>query len=192
MILLIFLYQPFWYNLGKLAVNYKTNTMKKFFAIACIAVSLVACKENETKEEKMEETIISTPTTAPMATEGDFMMQDNKVMVMKNGSWVAVTEPMTLPNGTVVMANGEVKNKDGVTITIAEGQRLNNEGVVVEGDGDNILDDAAGGVKKGLNEAGDAISTGAEKTGEAVSKGVQKAGEGIKKGAKEVKEAIVD
>ena len=162
--------------------------MKKLLVVAMVAMSLVAC--NEAEKTETTTTTESKVVTENAAVDGEYMMRDGKVVVMKGGEWIVITEPVTLSNGTVVKANGEVKNADGVTVTLGSGQKVNNSGVVVTANGDNVFQDVGDGVKKGVNEAGDAIKTGAQKTGEAVKKGVNKAGEGIKKAGQEIKEVV--
>lgn len=162
--------------------------MKKLLVAAIVAMSIISCNEAEKKETTVvTSTETTTTATETVASEGEFMMKDNKVMVWKAGEWVIVTEPVTLSNGTVVMPNGEVKNTEGVTFTLTNGERLSTTGVVVKTNGDNVLDDIGDGIKKGANEAGDAIEKGAKKTGEAVKKGVNKAGEGLEKAGEELK-----
>ncbi len=114
--------------------------MKQLFMIAIAAASLTSCNQtastDTTTTVDSSATVTTTQTTtAPVAKDGDYMMKDNTVMVMKGGQWVVVTEPTTLPNGTVILANGEVKTNNGTTVTMANGERVNADGVYVDDNG---------------------------------------------------------
>ncbi len=164
--------------------------MKKMLTAAVITMSFMACQENVKKEE-----IVTTTTTEivdktdPTVSQPAYMMREQKLVRMENGEWVAVTETVTLPGGTVIMTNGDVKNKDGVTVRLVEGEGVDNDGVVIRR-GDNILQDVGDGIKKGANEAGNAIEKGANKTGEAIEKGAKKTGDAVKEGFKEAKQGV--
>jgi uncharacterized protein YdeI (BOF family) len=49
------------------------------------------------------------------------MMKDGKMMVMKDGKTTAMDNTMTMKNGTMVMADGNVKMKDGKTMMMKDG-----------------------------------------------------------------------
>ncbi len=49
------------------------------------------------------------------------MMEDGKMMVMKNGESMAMDQDMTMKNGTTVMKDGSVKMKDGKTTMLKDG-----------------------------------------------------------------------
>ncbi len=48
--------------------------------------------------------------------------------MMKDGQTTQLTTDLTLDNGTVVMADGTVKNKDGTTTTLKEGDYVAMDG----------------------------------------------------------------
>jgi uncharacterized protein with beta-barrel porin domain len=56
------------------------------------------------------------------------MMQDGKLLMMKNGQTTQLTTDLTLDNGTVVMSNGTVKAKDGRTTVLKEGDYVSMDG----------------------------------------------------------------
>lgn len=67
----------------------------------------------------------------PPAKSGVLMMKDGKMMKMKEGKTTAMGEEVTLNNGTMVMTDGTVKNKDGKLITtLKDGDRILMDGTV--------------------------------------------------------------
>lgn len=50
------------------------------------------------------------------------MMENGKMMMMKAGTSMAMTQDMTMTNGTMVMMDGTVKHKDGTTAMLKDGQ----------------------------------------------------------------------
>jgi len=52
------------------------------------------------------------------------LMQDGKVMVMRNGELAPMEEEMTMPDGTKVMTDGTVMMPDGTTRMMAEGETM--------------------------------------------------------------------
>lgn len=93
--------------------------------IAAVAAIFTACNdEKKTETTTGTDTSVSSLTKDAMLTDslnkaeaekpmtpamadGDIMMKDGKVMIMKGGAWVALDKAVTLANGTVVMPNGE-------------------------------------------------------------------------------------
>ncbi len=85
----------------------------------------------------------STKTEDKMTTESKdmkkncVMMKDNKMMVCKDGETSAMTKDIKLKNGTTVMADGNVKTKDGKTTMMKNGEVMDMNGKVTwmkEGD----------------------------------------------------------
>src|SRR5664279_241842 len=58
------------------------------------------------------------------------IMKNGKLLMMKNGQTTQMTTDLTLDNGTVVMANGNVKSKDGTTTTLKEGDYVGMDGTM--------------------------------------------------------------
>ncbi len=56
------------------------------------------------------------------------MMHDGTPMVMKGGQNTPLTDQMTFPNGTVVMADGTVKMKNGSTKMLKDGECIYMDG----------------------------------------------------------------
>ena len=50
------------------------------------------------------------------------VMEDGKMMVMKNGKSMAMDKDMTMSNGTMVMTDGNVKMKNGKTKMMKDGE----------------------------------------------------------------------
>ncbi len=58
------------------------------------------------------------------------MMNGGKMMCMKDGKTIPMTETMTMKNGTKVMADGMVKMKDGKSMMLKDGQSVMMSGKV--------------------------------------------------------------
>jgi hypothetical protein len=56
------------------------------------------------------------------------MMKDGKMMVMKLGEKMELTESMTLDNGSTVTPDGTVKTKEGKSITLKNGDAIYMDG----------------------------------------------------------------
>ncbi len=124
--------------------------MKKLFSIVAMAVILGACNSGTstgttTDSTMMTDTTSAAPvmpdtttmnTPATMAPkDGTMTMKDGKMMVMKAGAWVAMTETMTCTDGCKVMVNGEVKMKDGKKATLKEGEMIDADGHMMDASG---------------------------------------------------------
>ena len=58
------------------------------------------------------------------------IMKNGKLLMMKNGQTTQLTSDLTLDNGTVVMADGSVKTKDGIITTLKEGDYVGMDGTI--------------------------------------------------------------
>ncbi len=56
------------------------------------------------------------------------MMKHGKMMVMKDGKTMKMTEDMTMSDGTMVMKDGMVKMKDGKTMKMKNGEMVMMDG----------------------------------------------------------------
>ena len=106
----------------------------------------------------------TTTTTYTQYRDGDVKMVEKKVMVYRNGNWVAADSDVTMTNGTVVKVNGEVV-KDGKTRTLEDGEVVNTSGDFFDRTG-NALSNAWEDTKEGAKDAWDATKKGAKKVGE--------------------------
>lgn len=52
------------------------------------------------------------------------MMQDGRVMIMRNGETMPLDEEITMPDGTRVARNGTVMMPDGTARMMAEGETM--------------------------------------------------------------------
>ena len=58
------------------------------------------------------------------------MMKDGKMIQMKAGKEMAMSQDMTMSNGVVVMKDGNVKKKDGSTMKLKNGDCVMMDGTV--------------------------------------------------------------
>jgi len=56
------------------------------------------------------------------------MMQNGKMMKVKNGQMTSIDHDMTLSNGTKIMSDGTCVKKDGTKMTMKEGQHMDMSG----------------------------------------------------------------
>lgn len=61
-------------------------------------------------------------------------MKGGKMWVMKAGQKSEMTQTMTMSDGTMVMADGTVKNKDGKTWMLKDGEMMDMNGKVMSKD----------------------------------------------------------
>ncbi|MEO9145202.1 MAG: DUF6799 domain-containing protein [Ginsengibacter sp.] len=61
-----------------------------------------------------------------------FLMLEAKMYALKDGVKSELTEDTTLSNGTVVTTKGDVKKPDGSTVTLKNGQYVDNDGNIGE------------------------------------------------------------
>ncbi|WP_343673100.1 DUF6799 domain-containing protein [Chitinophaga sp.] len=59
------------------------------------------------------------------------VMKGGKMWMMKDGQKSEMTQTMTMSNGTMVMADGTVKNKDGKTWMMKDGEMMDMNGKVM-------------------------------------------------------------
>ncbi len=151
--------------------------MKRIFVFAIAATSFVACNDQKTTDTTtvnsdtttmvtMDDNTMATQTY--VASEGDVMYRDGKVMVWRNNAYVEADNDVTLDDNIVVKRNGDVI-RNGETARMEDGEAVTRTG-------------------RWFNKAGEGIEDGWEAT----KKGVRKAGEAIKKGAKKVGEEVKD
>jgi hypothetical protein len=149
--------------------------MKKIIAISFVAALFAACNNPEADTTNTEavdtvntSTTNTTTTTTYSPAEGDVTYRNGRVMVWRNGDWVATDDDVTLDNGVVVYRNGEVKKGDKVVV-LKEGETVDRSG--------NFFDKTGAAIEN----AWDATKEGAKKVGHAVEKGAQKVKEKAKK-----------
>lgn len=97
--------------------------MKKLFIVfaACIFSSaLFAQTDKDSKMDKMDHSMKMGK--GHMKMKDCVMMEEGKMMVMKNGKTMDMDQDMTMKNGTMVMKDGSVKMKNGKTATLKDGE----------------------------------------------------------------------
>jgi hypothetical protein len=119
--------------------------MKKLLLITAIAGFACACNDGS----KSSTTSTDTATVAPAATpaadsstaaatpalkDGLMTLKDGKMMIIKNGAWVAMDAPVTCTNGRKVSLNGEVSKGDKKR-KLEEGWMIDNDGQIKDKDG---------------------------------------------------------
>ncbi len=144
--------------------------MKKLVLLAGLAFTLASCgdqTETTVTEVDTDTLAVVTPEVETYTTyaDGDVTWKDGKLHVWRNGAWVEATADVTLDNGVVVTPKGEVKNTDGVTVKIEEGQVINKAGRWFDKAG-QAIENAWEATKEGVRNAGEAIKEGAEKVGD--------------------------
>jgi hypothetical protein len=97
--------------------------MKKLLVLAAAAL-LVTCSisaQEKKMDDKMSDSSMSKGKMGHKMMKDCVMMKDGKMMVIKGGEHMDMTEDMTMTNGTTVMADGSVKTKDGKTMKLKDG-----------------------------------------------------------------------
>ncbi len=59
------------------------------------------------------------------------MMQNGKMVIVKNGKMTVLDYDMTLGNGTKIMSNGNYVKKDGTKMTLREGEHMDMSGNMI-------------------------------------------------------------
>ena len=67
-------------------------------------------------------------TTSTTAVTDCLTMKGGKMCVVKGGQTLPMTKEQVMPNGAKVMTNGTVLKKDGKTITLKEGDKVDMKG----------------------------------------------------------------
>ena len=165
--------------------------MKKLLMIAAVAFAFTAC----TDEKKTETTVVTDTSSNALMNDamltdsiaavqnvtamgnGDIMMKDGKILIMKAGSWVEMKETTTTANGAKVMTNGTVITKEGNKIQLTEGGMIHNNGTVMDNSGKTIGQK----VDAALDTGGAMFKEGAKDLKEETGRLIKKAGEGLKK-----------
>jgi len=120
--------------------------MKKLLFIVAIAGFTFACNNDSKTSTSTTDTTTAPTTPAPAAAdtsaaatqhalkEGLMTMKDGKMMIVKNGAWVAMDEPVTCTNGRKVSVAGEVSKGDKKR-KLEEGMMIDKDGQMMDKDG---------------------------------------------------------
>jgi hypothetical protein len=116
--------------------------MKKLLLIAVIACFTFACNDGSKSSTTSTDTATVTPSTVDTSTaattpalqDGLMTMKDGKMMIVKDGAWVAMDAPVTCTNGRKVSVNGEVSKGDKKR-KLEEGMMIDKDGQIKDKDG---------------------------------------------------------
>lgn len=157
--------------------------MTKIFVMALTALCLAAC--NDTASDKTttaDSTKITTATTTTYSpVEGDVKYEGQKVLVLRNGSWVEADADVNLDNGVTVYKTGRVEKGD-YEIELRDGEVVNRSGDFFDKTG-NAIANAWDATKDGVSAAGRAVKKGVSKVGDKIEGAL----DGDKKGEKKDK-----
>ncbi|MEO8584400.1 MAG: DUF6799 domain-containing protein [Flavitalea sp.] len=98
--------------------------MKKLLVLATVALLFtctLSAQENK-MDDKMQDSSMSKGKMGHKMMKDCVMMKDGKMMVMKGGENMAMTDNMTMTNGTMVAPDGSVTTKDGKTTMMKDGE----------------------------------------------------------------------
>jgi hypothetical protein len=119
--------------------------MKKLLLIAAIAGFTCACNDGSKSSATTTDTAAmpamapaaadsSAAATTPALKDGLMTMKDGKMMVVKNGAWVAMDAPMTCTNGRKVGLDGQVSKGDKKR-KLEEGMMIDKDGQIMDKNG---------------------------------------------------------
>jgi hypothetical protein len=155
--------------------------MKKFIAMAVVAISFAACNDEASTTVTNKDTVSTidtttsldnnvTTTTSYTATDGDVSYRNKKLYVWRNGAWVESNEDVKLDNGVVVYRDGRV-TRDGKVVRLEDSVVVNRSGNFFDRTG-HAIDNAWDATKEGVKDAGKAIGNAAEKAAHKVKDAV--------------------
>jgi hypothetical protein len=157
----------------------QTSFMKKFIAMALVAVSVVACNDDSDTSASTTDTttVITADTTSVNSTsavytaaDGDVTYRNKKLMVWRNGAWVESNEDVRLENGVVVYRTGRV-TRDGKEVNLEDGEVVTRTGNFFDRSG-QAIENAWDKTKEGVKDAGKAVGNAAEKAAHKVKDAV--------------------
>ena len=116
--------------------------MKKLLLIAAIACFTFACNDGSKSSTTSTDTAAVAPSTVDTSTaastqvlqDGLMTMKDGKMMIVKDGTWVAMDAPVTCTNGRKVDLTGEVSKGDKKR-KLEEGMMIDKDGQIKDKDG---------------------------------------------------------
>jgi hypothetical protein len=113
--------------------------MKKLFLIAAIAGFTCACNDGSKSSTTTDTAAVapadtSSAATKPALKDGLMTMKDGKMMIVKDGVWVAMDAAVTCSNGRKVDINGEVSKGDKKR-KLEDGMMIDKDGQIMDKDG---------------------------------------------------------
>ena len=119
--------------------------MKKLLFTVAIAGLMGACNDSP-KSSTTSTTDTAATASAPAATDSSaaasqpalkdslMTLKDGKMMIVKNGAWVALDAPVTCTNGRMVSVDGTVAKKDKKR-KLEEGMMIDKDGQIMDKNG---------------------------------------------------------
>jgi hypothetical protein len=100
--------------------------MKKVWISLCaLTFTAVAFAQDSTSTSN-----VTVQKNAMQKNETGVIMKDGKLLMMKDGQTTQLTSDLTLDNGAIVTADGNIKSKDGTVTTLKEGEYVTMEGML--------------------------------------------------------------
>jgi hypothetical protein len=118
--------------------------MKKLLFTVAIAGLTFACNDAPKASTSTTDTAATAP--APAATDSSaaatqpalkdslMTLKDGKMMIVKNGAWVALDAPVTCTNGRMVSVDGTISKKDKKR-KLEEGMMIDKDGQIMDKNG---------------------------------------------------------
>ena len=114
--------------------------MKKLLLIVAIAGFTFACNDGSKSSTTSTDTAAPMPADTssaaiqPALKDGLMTMKDSKMMIVKDGAWVAMDAPVTCTNGRKVDVSGEVSKGDKKR-KLEEGMMIDRDGQIMDKNG---------------------------------------------------------
>jgi hypothetical protein len=116
--------------------------MKKLLLITAIASFTFACNNDSKSSTTSTDTATTTPAAAdtssaatkPALKDGLMTLKDGKMMIVKDGAWVAMDAPVTCTNGRKVDLTGEISKGDKKR-KLEEGMMIDKDGQITDKNG---------------------------------------------------------
>ena len=120
--------------------------MKKLLFTVAIASLTFACNDAPKSSASTTDTTATTAAPAPAATDSSaaaaqpalkdslMTMKDGKMMIVKNGAWMAMDAEVTCTNGRKVSVDGTISKKDKKR-KLEEGMMIDKDGQIMDKNG---------------------------------------------------------
>ena len=132
--------------------------MKKLILLIFVSINVVVYAQNVSSNENMksnEANMNYDSSTHENLTDG-FLMKDGKMMMVNDGKFTMMKRNITLPDGTVVMTDGNYMKKGGTKMMLNEGDHLDMNGKVTPmNDSNSSNDNKNTNTNKSMNQSSD-------------------------------------
>jgi len=126
-------------------ISFKSVKIKK--VLLAIAVAIITSgayaqtndqNSNKSQDIKNKNTLNKTNQPSDGYNHPDgYMMQNGKIMMVKNGKMTLLEKDVTLSNGTIIMKDGSYLKKDGTKLNFKEGEHMDMTGNMIPMDKSN-------------------------------------------------------